>query len=643
MCMGLFCLIGLTPIFAFQASESVPRWSADGRWIAFTISRPVQGLLPEPGWIFETTKTGSRLPTRSGPDGAIKTGLYVAETGHEDAWLVEESDNLLTAPEWSPDGRALAYGRIRHGDQPDSQRYEVVINESPGVGRILHTLPFANLGLGLRSNDLTSRLTINWSPDGHYLAVSVPDSPPRTLVLRADNGLMLKVVPDAYWPSWAPGSTRLALVRGTDKQTIFVTEAGPGAVDALADIGRLYQPVDWSKDGKTIVCIARRVVEGPKQATATIDFLRLSSKTGGIENAVQLAFDSPKQGRDLRSLSYSVDRDLSELFYTFDQTGDPPAVVRFFPKTSETLSRFHPLDSSLSIRSISHSPKAHLLAVRLGSALGVVGLWDYSKGSIAPFVPDDDARIAWLSLLVNTSRELLGACLPPVAVLGKPVARPTLLPIPGELPSNHEMVFRLKRLARVARPLCDREPESAPPDPRLQRFLLEARLYFEILVEDFSAALLTLERFEAENLKPQERLALLCVRAQIMLGLSDWDRAKEPIDYLLREDIRVVSRYEVTPGGVTLTLEPQPSQGWGRYLAQRTADLARVRRDLSLLEKPNIPMMGAGRFMPPQPRVRPAEDPRLKMPPPPGNPVQVPFEIPIPGDGGPPMIRRLPK
>lgn len=643
MFVGLLCLLGLTPALAFQGSEGAPRWSADGRWIAFTISRPVQGLMPEPGWIFETANPGTPLPTRGGPDDPVKTGLYVAGTGREDVWLIEESNGLLTDPEWSPDGRALAYGRIRHGDQPGSDRYEVVINESPGAGRILDTRPLASLGAGgTKAIDSTSRLTIAWSPDSHYLAVSVPDSPPRTLVLRADNGRVLKVVPDAYWPSWAPGSMRLVLVRGTDKQTLLVTEAGPGAVDTLANIGRLFQPVDWSKDGKAIVCLARRVVEGPKQATATIDFLRLSSKTGGIENAVQLGFDSPKQGRVLRILSYSVDRDLSELFYTLDQTNDPPTVVRFFPKTSETLSRFHPLDSSLSIRSISHSPKDHLLAVRLGSSPGVIGLWDYSKGSIAPFVPDDEARIAWLSLLVNTSRKLLGACLPPVGVLGKPVARPTLLPIPGELPANHEMVFRLKRLARVARPLCDRRPDSAPGGLRLQRFLLEARLHFDVLVEDFSAALITLERLEAEELTPPQRLALLGVRAQIMLGLSDWDRAKEPIDYLLREDARAVSRYEVTPGGVTLTLEPKPSQGWGRYLAQRTADLTRVRRDLSQFVKPDVPMMGAGRFVPRQAMMRPFEDPRLRIPPPPDNPIRVPFEIPIPRDGGRPVLRRLP-
>src|SRR4051794_39141091 len=95
MSIGVCWLLGFVPALVPQPAESAPRWSVDGKWVAFTISRPAQGLLPEPGWIFEAANPGSPLPTRGGPDDPVKTGLYVASSGRDEAWLIEESNDLL--------------------------------------------------------------------------------------------------------------------------------------------------------------------------------------------------------------------------------------------------------------------------------------------------------------------------------------------------------------------------------------------------------------------------------------------------------------------------------------------------------------------------------------------------------------------
>ena len=99
---------------------------------------------------------------------------------------------------------------------------------------------------------------------------------------------------------------------------------------------------------------------------------------------------------------------------------------------------------------------------------------------------------------------------------------------------------RLRRLGRLARPLCERPADAAPAPPALQALLDEARLFFDYLREDYRAALDSLERLEARTSSPDERLRLLSLRAQIFLGQGATDRAAETIAFLGDGPARVV-------------------------------------------------------------------------------------------------------
>ena len=636
MSIGLCSLLALTLSLSYPAAESAPRWSEDGRWIAFIVARPSQGHIPEPGWVFEGSGPGATLSTLGGMNDRTKLGLYVSSTSRDEAWLIEESSELLTTPEWSPSGRALSYGRVRRGAGSSADRFELVVHESLSTGRILHTRP---LSLPISRVDAettidTSRVTIAWSPDGRYLAVGLPEDLPSTIVIRADNGRLVKTIDDTFWPSWSPDSSHLVLVRGTLSHSLIISEAGTGGTTKLADVGRLFQPVVWSQDGKTVACLARRPLERPGRGTATIDFFRISTRTGEFEGLVNLGAESAARGAVLRGISHALDHDWNDLFYTLEQEGRPSEIVWTLPRTSETLSRKYPLDFAVMVRALSLSPKENTLAVRLGQSSGVIALWDYSKDILTPFTPDDEARIAWLSLLVDTARRLLSTGLPGVTIMGKRVARPTLLPVPGEIPSNHEIVFRLKRLARVARPLCDQASGSSPASPQLERFLAEARLFFDILAQNFRSSLVSLEKLETGNLSSDQRLALLGIRAQILLGMGEWDRAKDPIDYMIHQEERTTSRLEFTPAGTALTAEPGRSQGWARYLSLRVKDLASSRRDQARFARGKPPMIDAGLFPPPR-RMgeRDPNDPVMRIPK--ANPAgQVPLDLPPPPPQG---------
>jgi hypothetical protein len=212
-----------------------------------------------------------------------------------------------------------------------------------------------------------------------------------------------------------------------------------------------------------------------------------------------------------------------------------------------------------------------MLAFRLGppDAMAPVGIWETATGRLTPLVPDDAARVSWVNLLIRTAGVLLRASMPPATVAGKPVGRPTMLPIPGEIPKGQEIGVRLRRLGRIGRPLCQRPNDLPPAEPATAAQLREARLIFSYFLEDFPAALAALEEVEAKTVKSDERMRLLSLRSQILLGLGERDRARDIVDYLREADAHRPRRIEWTPSGYVLSDTSSGSTGWAEYLGSR--------------------------------------------------------------------------
>ena len=312
-----------------------------------------------------------------------------------------------------------------------------------------------------------------------------------------------------------------------------------------------------------------------------VNLLRVQVETGQVETVAQLASDPPNRPKPVRGVSFSADKDVEDLFSTVDFEGEPSTVVWFRPRTTETVSRFHPFgEVTMRVGSLALSPNSKTLAVRFGAddASGVVGLWDTESKRLAPPEPDDAARLEWITLLIGSAQKLLAAGFPNPTVAGRAVSRPTLLPVPGELQAGQEIQLRLHRIGAYGRPLCDRSPGSAGVDSRLDDFLAEARLFFDVLREDYSAALASLDAVESRTTSSDWRLRLLAARAQVYLGLGDRERAGDVIAYLRTLDGRVPSRYERTPAGVVLTPLPPETSGWARYLSHRLDDQTKGRR-----------------------------------------------------------------
>jgi len=178
--------------------------------------------------------------------------------------------------------------------------------------------------------------------------------------------------------------------------------------------------------------------------------------------------------------------------------------------------------------------------------------------------------------LLETARNLLRANLPSIDSEDRPIDRPTLLPVPGELPAHSEIAGRLRRLGGIGRPLCDRPVDSPPASPALLDLLAEARLFFDYLREDFNAALVSLETLEPRLTTRDHRARLLGVRAQVFLGLKQTDQATKTIALLRVIDAKPRLRFEQSASGPALIDEAARTRSWPSYLTERAGEIVRA-------------------------------------------------------------------
>lgn len=567
--------VGLAAVVVVSGCLHAPMpWSPDGRWIAYTVEvRPMPPSL-RPGWLFESPTTAPHAPLKVA-DRPIGYRLWASRGDTGESVLLEDSPLPLTAPGWSPDGRGLAFGRVV-SDAEGSTRFEVVILDGPGRRRIISSRPLGVL------NAETGKLpgqAIAWSPDGRYLVI--PQLNPIGLsIVRADNGRQVNTINDAFLPSWSPDGGRLAFfMRGTG-DTLHCVDSPTGQPRLLAEVGQAGQAPAWTRDGLTVVVAARQSSpRGDDLPKDSVEMIKVRVDTGQRETIRPLSTDAVLgRNRSIEGVSIAFDVDGENLFCTTVVEGMPQAITWYRPRENMVYKKFPILDQSAPMGSLSLSPDGRTLAARIGPIdhLSPPALCDLESTDLRArlIAPDDSARVEWIATLVGTARGILGT-LPtasddPNANRSARLVRPSLLPVKGEFESNSEEFYRLRRIGRLGRTLCDR-PKSAPPaTPEVATLLEEARIFFDYLSENYAAAFTSLETLESHAETPGARLKWLCVRAQIFLARGDVDRADETIRYLTKLDRSPARRIEWDGQRYAVTAtEPSPLQGWPSYLAWR--------------------------------------------------------------------------
>jgi hypothetical protein len=303
-------------------------------------------------------------------------------------------------------------------------------------------------------------------------------------------------------------------------------------------------------------------------------------------------------GRDRSNEGVSKAFDGENLFCSTVVEGTPKQIVWYHPRENETYKRFFILDFSVPMGSLSVSPDGRTLAARIGpiDRLGAPALCDLESPDLRArlIAPDDSSRVEWISTLLASARSILSslptASADPKSPSSNRLDRPSILPILGEFEANSELTFRLRRIGKLGRPLCDR-PASAPPaDPAVAILLDEARLFFDYLSENYSAALTSLETLEERVESPDQRRRLLNIRAQIFIAQGKIDRAEKTIAFLRGLERKPASRIEWNGVGYTLTeLEPYPGQGagWPDYLAWRASSVRAMLHEDAPEDHPN--------------------------------------------------------
>ncbi len=240
---------GLTKLTSHRNLIVAPRWSPDGRWIAFTSyrDRNPDGYLVSPGQPAAAKKIsghpGVNMPGCWSPDGK-QLLLTLSKDGNPEIYALELATGQLrrltnnhvidVSPSWSPDGRQIAFVSDRSGskqiylmdaDGGNVRRLtqEGNYNASPVWSPRGRTIAFEGMVGGNfqiftigedggRLTQLTADGASNespcWSPDGRYLAFSAKRGDRARIVIMNANGSFSRVLyegPESgQTPSWSP-------------------------------------------------------------------------------------------------------------------------------------------------------------------------------------------------------------------------------------------------------------------------------------------------------------------------------------------------------------------------------------------------------------------------------------------------------
>jgi Tol biopolymer transport system component len=279
---------GITPSRAVTSrgvSQTGPRLSPDGRWIAYT----------------------SRTLTRF---GAIR---LVRPDGSGDYRLTDRAGGTGLA--WTPDGRRLIY------DEPEAYRLFAVYSDLKAVdvasGRV------RRLSSGLRAHDP------DVSPDGKRLVfVRRVEDRSEVWTLELEGGALHPLTesgPGTQWsgPRFSPDGARVAAARWSEGGwlDLFLIDAESGALTRLTeDRARDMEP-EWTPDGGHLV------FRSDRDGVSNLYALRLDDRALlRVGNVLGGAFH-PSLGRDGRQLAFAdySSRGLDVRIMDLALAGLPPA------------------------------------------------------------------------------------------------------------------------------------------------------------------------------------------------------------------------------------------------------------------------------------------------------------------------------
>jgi len=202
------------------------------------------------------TVTGDARGTLPGSNGLIAFAR-VAANGDEEIYVMRPDGSGVTritspgfvdrGPEWSPDGRRIAFASSR--GRSDRAAIWVINVDGSGLRRLSHG-----------AHEISDSPT--WSPDGRWLAFNrfVRIGFYRVYAVKLSTGRLRLITPrglDAEEPDWSPDGRRIAFIstqRTREASQIYVGGINGTGAHALKLPGtRVRSSPNWSPDGQDLV------------------------------------------------------------------------------------------------------------------------------------------------------------------------------------------------------------------------------------------------------------------------------------------------------------------------------------------------------------------------------------------------------
>ena len=207
-------------------------------------------------------------------------------------------------PEWSPDGKWIAYtGKV--GDKSG-----LSLARADGSGkRFLTAMESTNAPLP------TTGRTVTWSPDGKQIAYVSAQPGPEAADATGDPIVITRYL---YKPTAGQGDTRF---NDNKRLHIFVLDVATGASRQLTNGTHYEHSIEWSPDGKEIAFISNR--EPNEDQFFNYDLLALNPVNGEMRRltATESAEYRPHWSPDGKTIVYeATKRGLTDLETTMEDT-----------------------------------------------------------------------------------------------------------------------------------------------------------------------------------------------------------------------------------------------------------------------------------------------------------------------------------
>src|SRR5262245_13701817 len=215
--------------------------------------------------------------------------LWIASVVDGRAVRVGAEEDRSSDPQWSPDGRQIAFT----GSVAGKKGLAVVNADGSGLRFIAGTVG-TNSPLTFEGNPLA------WSPDSKRIAFVSATPGPETELASGDPVVITRY---KYKPDYSEGETRFGDNR---RRHIFVVDAAGGAARALTPTSGPFEEhsIDWSPDGQEIAFVSNREPDPDLFYNADLFVLRVADGSVRRLTATEHAEFQPRWSPDGRRLAF---------------------------------------------------------------------------------------------------------------------------------------------------------------------------------------------------------------------------------------------------------------------------------------------------------------------------------------------------